>query len=113
MKGGDGLHLLVGADESLPALPTLYQLATRRHFRRQVQLAIRPEKFRHGGKIPSVGVGKRSKKIPILVEISFSGKKRVPVHGAFSTAALVVFTYPFCISVLFLKGQGHDSRDRI
>ncbi len=37
LKGGDGLHLLAGADESLQALPPLYQLATRRPFRRQVQ----------------------------------------------------------------------------
>ncbi len=55
LKGGDGLHLLAGADKSLPALPPLLQLPTRRHFSRQVQLAIWPEKFRHGGKIPSAG----------------------------------------------------------
>jgi hypothetical protein len=33
--------------------------------------------FRHGGKIPSVGIGKRPGKIPLWWEISLSGRKKV------------------------------------
>jgi hypothetical protein len=35
------------------------------------------KKFRHGGKIPTVGIGKRREKIPLWWEISLSGRKKV------------------------------------
>jgi hypothetical protein len=40
------------------------------------------EKFRHDGKIPAVGIGKRPEKIPVWWEISFWGKQLYHVRPA-------------------------------
>ncbi len=59
-------------------------------------------KFRHGGKIPSVGIGKRPEKIPLWWEISLCGRKKVFCcmdhlvlrHPSYMRG----FTYPFSLS---------------
>ncbi len=76
-------------------------------------------KFRHGGKIPTVGIGKRPEKIPLWWEISLSGRKKVfrcmdhlvLRHPSYMRG----FTYPFSLSVggtQSLAGKGWGSQFR-
>ncbi len=66
------------------------------------QKQIWSEKFRHGGEIPTVGIGKRPGKIPLWWEISLSGRKKVfrcmdhlvLRHPSYMRG----FTYPFSLS---------------
>ncbi len=65
------------------------------------------EKFRHCGKIPSMGIGTRPEKIPVCWEISLSGRKKVfrcmdhlvLRHPSYRRG----FTYPFSFSVTLLN----------
>ncbi len=54
-------------------------------------IGILSEKFRHGGKIPTVRIGKRREKILLWWEIPSVGEKSLPLHGSFSTAAPVLY----------------------
>ncbi len=65
-------------------------------------IGIWSEKFRHGGKIPFLGIGKRPEKIAVWWEISLSGRKKVfccmnhlvKRHPSYRRG----FTYPFSFS---------------